>query len=130
MDLRSALLNTLIGRFGADAFVPGTEDAVAVFPEAHADVGPVIVCDDGDEATVTVGTITHGHFNDFDQPLAVAVQQIAIDVADFLEALFAGRVVLWRSRTGMSAGWRWLADDEQPTLQPDATTYLWQGPIG
>lgn len=130
MHIRDALLRELTSRFGHDAFRPGeTPEEVAVFPAAHPAVGPVIVSDDGDEATVMIGTITHGHFNEFDLPIEEAAPVVATTVADFLEQLFAGRVLLWTGRTGLTGGWQGLADDEAPQARRGRATFVWQGPV-
>jgi hypothetical protein len=130
VHIRNALLTELTRRFGDESFLPGeTPEDVAVFPAAHPAVGSVIVSDDGDEASVTIGTITHGHFNDFDLPIEAAAPVIATAVAEFLERLFAGRVLLWKSRSGSSGGWRDLDEDETPKPRRGAQTFLWQGPV-
>ena len=130
MHIRDALLRELTARFGQEAFLPGDRpEDIAVFPAVHPEVGPVIVSDDGDEASVTIGTITHGHFNDFDLPVEAAALGIAVGVADFLESLFAGRVVLWKSRAGSRGGWYGLDQDEQPSSRRGVQTFVWQGPV-
>ena len=130
MIIGEALAAELIARFGAGAFGPGEfPDEIAVFPAAHPTVGSVIVRDDGDEATVTIGAITHGHFNNFDKPVEEAAPEVATRVADFLEQLFAGRVLLWRSRAGLSGGWEGLDEGERPKPRLGAETFLWQGPL-
>lgn len=130
MLIRTALLHELSARFGEAAFRPGdAEEEIAVFPAAHPEVGSVVVSDDGDEVSVTIGSITHGHFNAFDYPLAQAAPIIATAVADFLEALFADRVLLWSSRSGSSGGWRELGDDEKPSPRRGAYTFVWRGPV-
>ena len=80
---------------------------------AHPDVGSVEVRDDDDELTVSIGSITHGHFNTFGEALSddVSAEQIADRVASFLRDLIADRVVFW-SLDG-SGGWRTLDDYER-----------------
>lgn len=39
--------------------------AIATFPAAQPEVGRVLVYDDGDEVTVLIEKITHGHFNPY-----------------------------------------------------------------
>jgi hypothetical protein len=129
MNIREALLAELDARFGREAYRVGLGEEVAVFPAAHAEVGPAIIRDDGDEATITIGTITHGHFNAFDLPIEQAALQIASEVADMLEALFAGRIVLWKSRTNLAGGWDGLRDREEPKPRWGAKTYVWDGPV-
>ena len=103
-----------------------------VMPAAHEAVGDVTISDDGNEATLCIGTITHGHFNDFREGVSpeAAARTIAEDVVSFLEALLADRVLLWRSDD--AGGWRILDTDEKPNVHSDSGTqfYLWSGPIG
>lgn len=43
---------------------------IATFPAVQSEVGRVLVYDDGDEATVLIEKITHGHFNPYDGKLS------------------------------------------------------------
>ena len=130
MIIGEALVVELRARFGREAFKQGElPEEIAVFPQAHPAVGSVIVRDDGNEATVTIGTITHGHFNNFDKPLEQAAPEVAKQVADFLEQLFAGRVLLWKSRTNLSGGWEGLGEGEEARPRWGAKTFLWNGPV-
>jgi len=130
MTIREAAVAVLLDRFGCSAFHSGdAAEEIAIFPAAHPDVGDVVVSDDGDEITVTVGSISHGHFNAFDLSPDQAAQRIAEDVADFIESLFAGRVLLWKNRQGSSGGWDTVAEGETPTRRANVFNYLWTGPI-
>jgi hypothetical protein len=42
---------------------------IGTFPATQAAVGKVLVYDDGDEATLLIENITHGHFNPYDESL-------------------------------------------------------------
>jgi hypothetical protein len=100
--------------------------ASAIFPAAHAEVGDIQVCDDGDEVTVYAGSFTHGHFANYD---AISDEQkarlISEDVIDFLDAVFADKVAFWGSHKG-GGGWRRLDTGSQE--KPRASEYVWSGP--
>ena len=67
-------------------------DLSIVIPAAHPGVGELVIVDDGDEYTAFIGNVTHGHFASAGQ------------VIEFLEWLFADRVLMWKVWTG--GGWR------------------------
>lgn len=126
------LLKTeLAGRLPSLEIRTGAPDRSIVIPAAHQAVGEVTIVDDGDEFTVYIGTITHGHFSDYD---AATPEERARTIVDslvwFLEDLVADRVLIWRSNG--SGGWRIIEADEQLNVHSDAGTqfYLWSGPIG
>lgn len=106
---------------------------VATFPAAHPDVGEVSVWDDGGEATVAVGDITHGHFDCYDEGLSAIDRRrrVANDVAKFLELLFSDRVLLWHSPgpNPRSGGWQVIdASSSYSIMDGGDVTYLWSGP--
>jgi hypothetical protein len=130
------LLRALRRRFPERPVVidPGRPDeglgaSLRVAP-AHPDVGGVTIADDGNEVTVYVGEITHGHFGCYDEGLtrAEAEELVADDVAAFLDALFADRVLLWRA--GGTGGWE--VQDEPVRKAPSETDrrcFVWSGPL-
>jgi hypothetical protein len=102
-----------------------------VFPAAHPEVGDVSIWDDGDEATVAVGEITHGHFNPYDASLTPeeTANRVAENVVAFLGDLFADGVLLWKTPGSGAGGWRVLGLDHNFSLMDaDALTYFWSGP--
>src|SRR5258707_9614723 len=80
---------------------------IATFPAAQAAVGRVLIYDDGDEATVLIENITHGHFNPYDEKLSDAQRDeiVTEDVINFLKALFSDRVLLHSSADNRTGGW-------------------------
>jgi hypothetical protein len=77
---------------------------IAVFPDLHPGIRSVSIHDDGDELTVCVDDLTHGHFSDYTAGITEAEQQLIVEeVVEFPEALFADRVVVWRR--GSMGGW-------------------------
>jgi hypothetical protein len=106
-------------------------EAIAVFPAAHPEVGDVSIYDDGNEAMVSVGQITHGHFGweDPNRPEADIATSVTVEVVRFLTDLFANRVLLWRS-SGGAGGWQTLGQNSSLSIMDgDASTYLWSGPV-
>lgn len=131
--IREVLLPALQAKFPDCGFRLGElANVVGAFPAVHPEVGDVTIWDDGDEATVGVGEITHGHFNPYDEGLSEKeiADRVTSDVVEFLDDLFADRVLLWKSPDGRSGGWRILDNDTPYSLMGgDDLTYLWSGPV-
>ncbi len=77
-----------------------------VFPAAHPEIGDLIISDDENEATVFVGTITHAHLGCYEESLSAdqRADWIAGQVAEFVGALFADRVLFWKAFG--AGGWK------------------------
>lgn len=88
---RDVLLSALTARFPGRQFRVAPQGDV-VSPGDHPDVGGLTFIDDGDEWVVHVGDITHAHLRSREE------------VIEFLEWLFADRVLMWKVWTG--GGWR------------------------
>jgi hypothetical protein len=105
-------------------------DPCAVFPGVHPEVGDVIIMDDGEELTLYAGKFTHGHFSNYEDNLTKEQKAVKIveDVADFLEDLFADRVILWGSHLG---GGGWCKRDAPLKLKSRSAkkNYVWSGPL-
>ena len=131
--IRDLLLPALQANFPGRGFqLDDSPNAIGVFPAAHSEVGDVTIWDDGDEATIGIGEITHGHFNPYDETLTEheIAQQVTFEVIDFLTDLFADRVLLWRTPNTGAGGWQVLDDDNDFSLMDaDDLTYLWSGPV-
>ena len=106
---------------------------IATFPAAQPAVGRVLVYDDGDEATVLIEKITHGHFNPYDEKLLEAQrdEMVTEDVIDFLRALFSDRVLLHCTQDGRLGGWTRmdLAHDGPVELSQSQRYFLWSRPF-
>ena len=106
--------------------------AAIVIWAKHSEVGDISIWDDGDEATVELGGITHGHVADYTPHTSEdqAFRLISEAVILFLERLFADRVLFWKTASG-GGGWRVLQDQEFPQVRSDPGTqyYLWSGPL-
>jgi hypothetical protein len=108
----------------------GLSDLRILVPAAHPEVGDLVIWDDGDEATVFVGAITHIHMTPYDTALSKeqAAERIADEVTDFIENLFADRVLMWRAF--WAGGCKTV--DRVPTRAPHSWPrrwFLWSGPL-
>jgi hypothetical protein len=128
--IRDVLLPELITRFPDRGFQ--TEDSantIGRFPPAHPDVGNLYIADDGDEATLFIGDLTHLQF-DFEAGEAEPEQRVVNDVLEFLDELFADRILIWKSRTMGGDGSLPIEDASSFSgIKPDDLTYVWSGPI-
>jgi hypothetical protein len=89
------LVPALLQRFPDRGIRTGVPpDPIAIFPAADARVGDVHIWDDGDEATVAIGSLTHTHFNPYDQTLSPqrVAERVTEDVIQFLKDLSSGQV--------------------------------------
>jgi len=102
----------------------------AVFPAIHTQVGDVVISDDGYEVTLEAGNFTHSHFSNYNHNLSEAqrCEQIAEDVAQFLEELFTDRVVLWGSHAS-SGGWFPRGERSSGLFRAHGELYVWSGPL-
>jgi hypothetical protein len=110
----------------------GPPDAVAVFPAKHPAVGEVRIWDDGDEATISVGDITHWHTYPSDPSIDPrdAALSATEEIVGFLEELFADRILLWRAPGCGAGGWFHRAMESAALgLGGDELTYVWSGPV-
>jgi len=128
----SALLAPILReRFPDRGLVVGEPPgAVAWFPGVHPGIRGVSVYDEGDELTVAVDDVTHGHFAEYEDALSVADREARVvnAVVDFLHKLFADRVAVW-GRPDAAGGWYRidLRDTDAPGGAPES---VWSGPRG
>ncbi len=108
----------------------------AFFPEAHPEVGPIQIYDNGDEIILEAGNFTHGHFANYDENISTddRQQQVAEAVISFLRDMFADRVIMWGSHA-KGGGWRVVSKgDSEPVLlelmpSRGQRLYVWSGPF-
>ena len=97
------------------------------------EIGRLELHDDGDEVTVYLTEISHGHFGcyDDDSPtLEEKERRIAANVLEFLEDLFADRVVVYRVVGGFADGWSVLKEGQiLPSPSKLRRQFVWSGPI-
>jgi hypothetical protein len=131
--IRGVLIPWLQRRYAGRALTTGTPPGpVAVFSAAHPDVGDCSIWDDGNEATVGIGEIIHGHFNPCDESLSP--DQIAAKVSEtvvaFLDNLFADRVMCWSRLDGRGGGWESVPEGcDFPEPPDEARVFVWSGPL-
>jgi hypothetical protein len=127
--LSSLLLPVLRERFPGRGLVEGKPpDPCAVFPGSHPGIRGVSIYDDGEELTVSIDDLTHGHFAAYDPGLSDSDrdQQIVAEVVEFLEALFADRVAVW-GQANVGGGW-YRTDRGGVERQSDGPEFVWSGP--
>jgi hypothetical protein len=127
--LSSLLLPILRERFPGRGLVEGTPpNPCAVFPGTHPGIRSVSIYDDGDELTVCVDDLTHGHFAEYDDNRSDAERQrrIVAAVVEFLDALFADRVAVW-GKANVGGGW-FRIDRGGSGGPPGVQTFVWSGP--
>lgn len=127
------LKEALCAAFPALPFVfdePPTPVATLAAPSPALD--PLQICDDGDEAIVYLGNVTHAHLGCHDEALSEEAkqQQIAADVVQFVRDLFADRIVASSTLGGRIGGWRTLAPGEAlPGPSMLSSRYVWSRPL-
>ena len=130
--IRDSLIPALKREFaGWEIAFDAPPQPIATFPAAQAAVGRVLVYDDGDEATVLIEKVTHGHFNPYDQKLSETQrdEMVTEDVVDFLKALFSDRVLLHSSADNRTGGWTRLDLKDGPVeLSSSLRYFLWSRP--
>lgn len=129
MTISQKLIPRLLARF-PDRHLrvhQGTQPA-ATFPAVHPEVGDLRVDDDGDELTIIVGELTHGHFTprNYQTPSQEKEEELMERVMEFLDEVFADQIEFW---TADRAG-GWHARGEEPLGQwPHRRKFVWSGPV-
>jgi len=127
--LSSLLLPILRKRFAGRGLVEGAPpNPCAVFPGVHPGIRGLSIYDDGDELTVCVDDLTHGHFAECDDqlPEAELERRIVDAVVEFLDALFADRVAVW-GQANIGGGW-YRIDLGGSGGPPGIPEFVWSGP--
>ena len=130
--IRDCLIPALKREFsGWEVMFDAPPQPIATFAAAQPAVGRVLVYDDGDEATVLIENVTHGHFSPYDEKLSETQRDETVteDVIDFLKALFGDRVLLHCSPDKHRGGWVRLDLKDGPVeLSPAFEYFLWSRP--
>ena len=112
-ELREQLTRFLRERYPTAILAPGSDPHLVATFKGPIEVGDLCIWDDGDEATVALGKITHTHFNPDDSELSKsdAARKICDELKTFLEELFSNKVLFWKETNG---GGGMMRFDEPP----------------
>ena len=104
------------------------KEPVASFPAAHPEVGDLRIDDDGDELTISVGQLTHGHFapGNNQRPVHEKEEELIERVLEFLDQVFHDRIEFWTA--GKSGGWH-PRGGKPLASGPNTRRFLWSGPV-
>jgi hypothetical protein len=128
--IRDLLLPELLTRFPSRGFqLENSGNTIGFFPAANPAVGNLYISDDGDEATLFIGELTHCHF-DADYGETEIEKRITNDVLEFLDELFADRILIHKSRRTGADGSMPIEDASACSyLEPSDLTCVWSGPV-
>jgi hypothetical protein len=101
----------------------------ASFPAAHPEVGDLRIDDDGNELTISVGGLTHGHFSATnDQPLSHEEEARIIDRSmQFLDEVFNDEIEFWVADKKIGG---WHPRGAEPIVpRPNMRRFVWSGPV-
>lgn len=107
-------------------------DPIAVFAAKHPSVGELTIWDDGNEARIEIGDITHSHLSIYTPNLTQdqLEEEVASQVLDFLEDIFADKYLLWKSQVDGSGGWQHRDYMNKPLdRRKGAEYFVWSGPF-
>ena len=97
-------------------------------------VGDLRVWDDGDEATVAIGTLTHTHLTGYDShphdpgvPEGEVVERVTEEVLKFLEDFFAERIVVWKESNDRVVTLGPIEAMPEPAADGSLVCYTWKG---
>ncbi len=128
--LSDLLLPILRERYPTRGLVEGQRpDPCARYPGIHPGIRGLSIYDDGDELTVCIDDLTHGHFAEYDDivPESEREQRIVDEVIEFLDALFADCIAVW-GQVNVGGGW-YKADADSSHAPPGVPVYVWSGPL-
>lgn len=133
LDIEKYLVPKVRARFGDRPIDLAIEtEFEMIFPCVHPEFGDIAIYDDGNEITVFVGNFTHTHFPNYDEELSDSERaaNIAEDVMEFLEDVFADRIEFYGSQSAMG-GWRFRKDKPRGFLARAlfGGRYVWSGPL-
>ena len=103
-------------------------EPVASFPAAHPEVGDLRIDDDGDELTISVGQLTHGHFApiNYQRSEQEKEEELIERVLEFLDEVFHDRIEFWTA--GKCGGWHPRGGDALAP-GPNMRRFVWSGPV-
>jgi hypothetical protein len=122
-ELGTLCLQLIPERFPLDKFVVNrAENPIVRFPAAHFEVGDLEISDDVDELTVSIGDITHVHFDCFETDWDIGRRRLAIvdDVSHFVREVLAEEVELFKT---------WYGGGSAPRGKGSGQVFVWSGPL-
>jgi hypothetical protein len=101
---------------------------IASFPAAHPEVGDLLIDDDDEELTISVGELTHGHFipNDYRLASQEKDEDLIERVMQFLDQIFDDRIEFWTE--GKAGGWH-VRRGKPIGHWPNRRRFVWSGPL-
>src|SRR5262245_54935557 len=104
------------------------KEPAASFPAAHPEVGDLRIDDDGDELTISVGQLTHGHFapGNCGGPAHEREEELIDRVLQFLDEVFRDRIEFWTA--GKCGGWH-PRGGIPLAPGPNMRRFVWSGPV-
>ena len=131
--IRDQLIPALRESFPTESFIfSEPPQPIASLPAPYPEIGRLDIYDDGDEATVDLTEITHGHFSCYDTDTTTEQREamITADVIDFLHALFSDQILLYRTPTRSMGGWTRLdLSPESERIRRDREYFVWTHPF-
>ncbi len=130
MVLSQLLLPVLRERFPDRGLISAEPpDSCAVFPGTHPGIRGVSIYDDGDELTLCIDDLTHGHFAEYAEGLSDAerAERVVESVAEFLDALFTDQVAVW-GQANVGGGW-YRIDLGGAGGHAGIQEFVWSGPL-
>jgi hypothetical protein len=83
-ELKSHFPNIDFESCGEDFKSSDKDDVIATFLPVHQSWKPVVICDDGDEVTVSFGDFTHKHYGYYGEKTDPEVKALSV-AADVIE---------------------------------------------
>ena len=128
MTISSEVRRVLGERFGALPFeFSGDEDWIARLKAPYGELGSLEIAEDDGEVTVYIGDVAHGHFYPMQKRSPTRDVEVAEDLGDFLERLFADRVVMRKS--AVASSWWYVDDASSVQLRSRGDYFLWSRPL-
>ena len=133
--IRDSLIPALRQRYPGVAFTFfDSPQPFARVASGDGEIGDLEIYDDGDEATVALTQVTHGHFNPYKRmPDRDRNSWVTEAVIEFLDALFDDRVLFYRMPGRRGGGWQ-IHHEKIDRSQPVPGTehyecFVWSGSV-
>ena len=130
--IRERLIPAVKAAFPGRAFgFSAPPEPIVKLASGSPEIGDLAIYDEGEEATVCITEITHGHFNPYDASLTQDQidNRVTEDVVEFLRALFSDHVLLYRTPSRSMGGWSIIdAPPDLKELAEGREYFLWSGP--